>query len=206
MLPYLIWDISKSDIACNTTTLRENELNRIIQKFWLFPVQNIKVKSEIKMTKWQKKMRICKCFYKLGFYAVVLCAAITDHCCSTLIWYLIPDHTQYMNSLHPDNEISAQYIYSLFFHMSVISAFIWNTMHTLSSAGWNGKRYSILTVSKKKHWGHAPSGILREPEGSMLMAASGWWLVLLIQSPSKITDYDVFLNVGISACASHKHS
>lgn len=82
-----------------------------------------------------KKKRICKCFYKLGFYAVVLCAAITDHCCSTLIWYLIPDHTQYMNSLHPDNEISAQYIYSLFFHMSVISAFIWNTMHTLSSAG-----------------------------------------------------------------------
>lgn len=158
--------------------------------------------------KWQndKKKRICKCFYKLGFYAVVLCAAITDHCCSTLIWYLIPDHTQYMNSLHPDNEISAQYIYSLFFHMSVISAFIWNTMHTLSSAGWNGKRYSILTVSKKKHWGHAPLGILREPEGSMLMAASGWWLVLLIQSPSKITDYDVFLNVGISACASHKHS
>lgn len=56
VLSYLIWDIYKSDIACNTTTLRENELNRIIQKFWLFPVQNIKVKSEIKMTKWQKNV------------------------------------------------------------------------------------------------------------------------------------------------------
>lgn len=33
VLSYLIWDIYKSDIACNMTTLRENELNRIIQKF-----------------------------------------------------------------------------------------------------------------------------------------------------------------------------
>lgn len=122
---------------------------------------------------------------------------------SLLFNFDITDHTQYRTSHRPHNEITAQYIYSLFFHMNEISAFIWNTMQTPSSAHWNGNRHSIPTGSKKKHWGHAPLG--SSPRTRRINANGSIWLMVSIINtvPSKITDQDVFFLMWVQVHLLH---